>query len=34
MQETTWETTYKWQDNNEVHFRDKVCADVNQIQLD
>jgi len=29
MQETTWETTYKWQDNNEVHFRDKACADVN-----
>jgi hypothetical protein len=29
MQETTWETTYKWQDNNEVHVKDKVCEDVN-----
>jgi hypothetical protein len=26
--ETTWKATYKWQDN-EVHFKDKVCADVN-----
>jgi hypothetical protein len=29
MQETTWETTYTWQDNNEVHVKDKVCEDVN-----
>jgi len=27
--ETIWETIYKWQDNNEVHFKDKMCADVN-----
>lgn len=34
MHETTWETTYKWQGNNEVHFKHKVLEDVNQTQLD
>lgn len=29
MQETTWETKYKWQDNNEVHFKEKVLEDAN-----